>query len=300
MRRPSIKKVIVLASIPVLAVALFIHKNLLVSAAAVPSVSFQNVQSSPFVGESLSFTVRFDNSGDAVGYGPYVDLIIPEHIAVTSMTHLGSSLSYTNAGVFPVGDPSCITHPFARDVSGSLKQICLTPNPGTDVKLYTVQLPFGSFVDTQTAADIVVTASLDGTAPIGVAKTIQALGGFYLGADALDNPTTDPSFDSGYSTTTVTPSVIRLTKSYVADYLNGGGENEIAPGPNNSQIFRIQADIANGATISNLVLSDTLDAHFTNLTIDAASPAVTSSNITGQVVSATWASVTGGGGSNDA
>jgi hypothetical protein len=60
-----------------------------------------------------------------------------------------------------------------------------------------VQLPFGSFVDTQTAADIEITASLDGTAPIGVAKTIQALGGFYLGVDALDNPTADPSFDSG-------------------------------------------------------------------------------------------------------
>lgn len=289
--------VAVLLSAAVALMGLYGHEKL--SAAPIPLTSFQNVESSPFVGENFSFTVRFDNSGDAVGYGPYIDLVVPEHVTINSMTHLGSSLSYQSAGVFPAGDPSCLTHPFARGVSGALEEVCLTPNPGTDVRLYSVKLPFGSFVDTQTVADVVVSASMNSLAPIGVDKTIRSQGGFYLGTDALDNPTADPSFDSGFVTTLVTPSVIRVTKQYVADYLNGGGEYEIATGPNNSQRFRLQADIANGATISNFVLADTLNSNLSNITIDSSSPTATSSSVVGNAVTANWTSITGGAGSAD-
>ncbi len=110
----------------------------------------------------------------------------------------------------------------------------------------------------------------------------------------------DPSFDGGYISTSVTPSVIRLTKSYVADYLNGGNENEIAPGPNHDQVFRIVADIANGATISNLVLADTVEDNLQVNGISTTSPSATSTSVVGNVVSASWTSVTGGAGSNDA
>lgn len=268
-------------------------------AAPVPSVSFHDVQSAPFVGENFSFSLRFDNSGNAVGYGPYIDVVIPDHVTIQSMSYQGTSLSYQTTAVFPVGDPSCVTHPFARDVSGSLKQVCLSPNPGTNVRLYSVKLPFGSFVDTQTVADIDVVASMDNTATIGVAQTIRALGGFYLGQDALDNPASDPSFDSGFITTTVSPSVVRVTKEYVANYLNGSSEYEINPGPNNRQTFRITADIANGATLSNLTLSDTIDSLFSNLSFGSVAPSATTSSIVSNVVSASWSSVTGGAGSSD-
>jgi fimbrial isopeptide formation D2 family protein/uncharacterized repeat protein (TIGR01451 family) len=270
------------------------------SAAPIPFISFQNVESSPFVGEDFNFTVRFDNTGDAVGYGPYIDIITPEHVSIQSMTHLGSSLNFQQVGTFTSGvDPSCLTHPFARDSSGALKETCLSPDPGAGVVLYTVRLPFGSFVDEQTVADVVVTASMDSAAPINVAKQIQALGGFYLGEDALDNPTSDPSFDGGYIQTNVTPSVIRLTKRYVADYLKGSSENEIAPGPNHNQLFRIVADIADGATITNLTLGDTFDDYFTINGIQATTPSATTSSVVGSVVSATWNSVTGTTSSSD-
>jgi large repetitive protein len=275
-------------------------RTLVATAVPNPSVSFASVNSSPFVGENFQYTVRFDNIGTSVGYGPYIDIAVPDHVDVVSMTYMGSSLSYQSVGVFPVGDPSCLTHPFARDGTGALKQICRSPNPGTNVRLFSVRLPFGSFVETQTVADIVVTASMNGTAPIGTPKTLLAQGGFYLGDDALDNPVSDPSFDSGFISTTVTPTVIRLTKDYIADYLNGGGENEINPGANNGQVFRIRADIANGATITNLVLADTLNATFSNVAIDSTSPVATSTSVVGNAVSATWASITGGTGSSDA
>ncbi len=141
---------------------------------------------------------------------------------------------------------------------------------------------------------------MDSAAPIGVAKTIRSQGGFYLGTDALDNPTADPSFNSGFISTTVTPSVIRLSKQYVADYLKGSSENEIAQGPNNSQVFRITADIANGATVSSLVLADVIDDNLLVTGIDSTSPSATSTSLIGNSVSATWASVTGGAGSSDA
>jgi uncharacterized repeat protein (TIGR01451 family)/fimbrial isopeptide formation D2 family protein len=264
-------------------------------------ISFQNVESSPFVGEDFGFTIRFDNTGDAVGYGPYVDIVTPEHVTIQSMTHLGTSLNFQLVGTFTTGvDPSCLTHPYARESSGGLKEICLTPDPGANVKLYTVRLPYGSFVDEQTAADLAVTASMDSAAPINVSKQIRALGGFYLGEDALDNPTSDPSFDGGFITTNVTPSVIRLTKQYVADYLNGGGENEIAPGSNHEQLFRIVADIANGATITNLVLADSIDEQFSVNGIQSTTPSATSTSIVGNDVTASWNSIVGSSGSSDA
>ncbi len=293
------KRVALLGIVTVVAILSFYGKDKLF-AAPIPLVSFQDTQSSPFVGEDFSFTVRFDNTGNSVGYGPYVDVIVPEHVTINSMTHLGTSLSYESGGVFPAGDPSCVTHPFARDNTGALETVCLSPNPGTNVRLYAVKLPFGSFVDTQTVADIVVSAHMDSAASIGVAETIRSQGGFYLGTDALDNPTTDPSFTGGLTTTNVTPSVIRLTKQYVADYLKGASEHEIAPGPNNSQLFRITADVANGATVTNLVLSDVINNNLLVTGIESTSPTPTSTSLVGNSVSATWASVTGGSGSSDA
>src|SRR5262245_32086340 len=47
-------------------------------AAHVPSSTFVNVPTDPFVGENVSFTLRFDNThASLVGYGPYIDLILP-------------------------------------------------------------------------------------------------------------------------------------------------------------------------------------------------------------------------------
>ncbi|MCU0492050.1 MAG: hypothetical protein MUD01_10700, partial [Chloroflexaceae bacterium] len=47
-----------------------------VFAASTPIVSL-NVPPAPLIGETLSFTATFDNTGTTPGYGPYVDLVLP-------------------------------------------------------------------------------------------------------------------------------------------------------------------------------------------------------------------------------
>ncbi len=275
----------------------FLTLNFKVFAAAVPTVSFHDAEAQPFLGEDFNFTVQFDNTGDSAGYGPYVDVVVPGDVTLTSAQYVSSSLSLGAPLTFPVGSPSCVAHPYARDATGAPAEVCLPNNPTLGPTLYAVKLPFGSFVDSQTAADIVFTASMSPTADIGVAQSITAQGGFYLGQDALNNPTTDPSFTGNEATHDVTPAVMRISKAYVSDYLTN--ESEVTLGPNNSQAFRLSVDVANGATVSNLAIQDTLANEFTRL----GEQAVTTGGVntsSGQNVTVTWPSITGGPGAVDA
>ncbi|PID29827.1 hypothetical protein CR983_03570 [Candidatus Saccharibacteria bacterium] len=271
--------------------------GLRVLAAPVPVVSFHNAEAQPLIGEDFNFSVQFDNTGDSAGYGPYIDVVVPGDVTLNSAQYVGSGVPLGTPLVFPVGSPACVEHPFAKDNSGAPAQVCLPNNPSVGAKLYAVKLPFGSFVDEQTAADIQFTANMSPTAAIGVAQPITAQGGFYLGQDPLNNPTADPSFSGGQATYDVTPSVMRVSKTYANDYL--ADEPEITLGPNNTQTFRLSVNIANGATIDNVVIRDTLAAEFTRLGEEAITAGGVDTS-SGQDVIVTWPSITGGPGAVDA
>ncbi len=53
-------------------------------------------------------------------------------------------------------------------------------------------LPFGSYVSDQPDAIIQVNVDLSNYADLGVGLPIYAQSGFMFGADALNNPSTDP------------------------------------------------------------------------------------------------------------
>ncbi|PID33203.1 hypothetical protein CR969_02000 [Candidatus Saccharibacteria bacterium] len=268
-----------------------------VFAVAVPTVSFSSTEPQPFIGEDFNFTVNFDNTGDSAGYGPYIDVIVPGDVILNSAQYVGSGLPLGTPLVFPVGSPSCVAHPYAKDNTGAPAEVCLPNNPSVGAKLYAVKLPFGSFVDEQTAADIEFSATMSSTAAIGVPQPITARGGFYLGQDPLNNPTTDPSFTGNQAAHDVTPSVMRITKTYMNDYLSN--EPEISLGVNNQQIFRLSVDVADGATVDNVTVQDTLAAEFTRLG-EQAITAGGVNNSSGQNVDITWPSITGGPGAIDA
>lgn len=269
----------------------------MVLAAPVPQVSFVGVDSTPLVGESTSFTVRFNNVGTNVGYGPYVDLVLPQYLTLSSVTYAGTPITPEGNITMPQSNPSCVTHPFARDNTGQLKQACLNANPGPSAKLYSMKLPFGSFTQNQTVADIQVTITVAGGAPVGSPLDVWAQGGFYLGQDPLDDPTSDPSIESGFTSTPVTPEVVKIRKTYISDYLTNG--SDIASGPNHEQAFRITADVANGATIDNLTLSDVLPSPLIRDTEVNVTTGGTD-NSSGNTASVAWGSITGGASSSDA
>ena len=151
--------------------------------------------------------------------------------------------------------------PYALDSTGAKMRVCGTAGD----KLVTIQLPFGSFVPDQPRATIKLPFGVSEDADLGTLLTLKARGGFRFGADALNNPTTDPSIlcpnqvadavSNSTSWTTkldVTPTLITLKKTY------SGPEDETATGPNFPRQYTIEVDVADGQTVENLDVTDFL------------------------------------------
>ena len=246
-----------------------------------PNVQFQNASQDVQIGEEFQFTVTFDNTGTDTGYGPFVDLVFPvngadgdagsdtaDGIDFTSATYLGQALN-TIEITFPDdgSGTGTIDHPFALDSAGNPLQVTGTAGD----KLVVVELPFGSYTQGQPPADIVINATISDLADLETDLTISSRSGFRFGGDPLDNPTSDPSVVSDPATDsaswteqmTVTPTLIELSKTYL------GPENETATGPNHVQQYRIDVDIADGQTISNLDIIDSLPPNVVVTSIDS-------------------------------
>ncbi|RME61511.1 MAG: isopeptide-forming domain-containing fimbrial protein, partial [Caldilineae bacterium] len=285
-----------------------------------------NAPATQFIGEDFSFTVTFDNASPTdVGYGPFVDVVFPvngadgaagtdtaDGIDFLSATYLGSpvtstQLTFPDADGTGPGTTGCVTHPYAVDNTGTPLQVCGTAGD----KLVVLQLPFGSFTNDQPPAAITVNASLSNLADLSTPLTLAARAGFQYGADALDNPSTDPSIlsdsstDSSTWTTTsqLTPVLMTLTKIY------HGPEDETATGPNFPRQYTIQVDIADGQTVTNLDVFDDLPNNLAYLKVVSTSPAASAivsptvgapANPPNNQLKVTFASVTGGAGSADA
>jgi LPXTG-site transpeptidase (sortase) family protein len=213
-----------------------------------------------FIGDSFSFTVLFENSGDTVGYGPYIDMVFPSSgiDGDDGVTFLGASyfglpvtaIDQVVVDTAPLGDGlGCITHPYAKDSANQFIQVCgLTVND----HYISLLLPFGSFVPGQSLAEIDVQASVSNLADLGEDLTIATSGGYMFGNDPLNNPGTDPSIVGSPSLNTVNPTLFTLTKSY------NGPEDETATGPNYPRTYTLRVDVAAGQVLQNFNLLDSL------------------------------------------
>ena len=166
-------------------------------------------------------------------------------------------------------------------------------------QLVVLRLPFGSYVPSQPAVPIVVTAATSSLADAGAPLTIRTNGGFMFGADAIDNPTTDPSLIGSTATTNVTPTLLRLTTTYL------GPESETTTGPNWPRQYTLAADVATGQTVTNLELTDELPGNAQFVSVDATSGATTSpstpsTSTPGGTLTRRFASITGTSSTADA
>jgi fimbrial isopeptide formation D2 family protein/uncharacterized repeat protein (TIGR01451 family) len=228
--------------------------------APVPGVTL-NAPANPFIGDPLTITVTFDNTGPDTGYGPYIDLFLPlsgadglsgggpnDGISFVSASYLGQSVT-TNVLNCPAG--SNITHPLTGQTITCPAQPPGLYSPFT-WQLVVITLPFGSFVPSQPPATVTVNANLSNYADLGVALPIQAQGGFMFGADPLNNPATDPPIVGSPVSTNVTPTLLTLSKSY------NGPEDETATGPNFRRRYTVTAQIAPGQSMTAFNLTDVL------------------------------------------
>ena len=228
------------------------------------------------VGEDTTFSVTFDNTGNALGYGPSVDVIVnyggadgapPFPLGITSPfttqpDGLGSDvplnglITATTYGLplalsFTPLNPGGVNHPFAKIVGGSP----LVVFGALGEVLVSARLPFGSFADDQPPAPVLFTSHVSSLADVGVPLAVQARGFFEYGATPADDAASgDLSLleTGGFHQGAVIPQVMILTKTNLAP------ESETATGPNFTQHWQITVDIADGETINNLNVIDFL------------------------------------------
>jgi uncharacterized repeat protein (TIGR01451 family) len=228
------------------------------------------VPPNPFLGTDVNLSATFTNTGDAPGFGPFIDVILPTPGADGPPAMEG--LSYNSGSATHLGHPvtAFVTtfdanghaaHPLAVGTDG--KPIIVNGPPGDQLVVF--QLHFGSFTPGQPTAKVNFTAHLSNMADVGEPITISTGGGFWLGADPLNNPATDPSIIGPQTTTTTTPSVIRVTKKYL------GPEQETATGPNFPKQYLVQVAVAPGQTIDNFDLIDNLPSNMQFVSVDSVS-----------------------------
>ncbi|HMO57848.1 MAG TPA: hypothetical protein PKC19_10845, partial [Roseiflexaceae bacterium] len=222
-----------------------------------------------FIGEPLALTVSFDNvSNDDtdVGFGPYVDLFLPAAGADGAGAAIDDGVTFIDASY--LGTPvAVIGVPFICTTGSFIHPLTELPaSCPIDSQVVVLQLPFGSFTPGQPAAAITVNAQMSDLADLGVPLTIQARGGFLYGNDPLDNPTTDPPVVGPTGSDSVTPVLLTIRKEYV------GPEDETASGPNFPRRYRIIVDIADGQTITDFDIVDTLAPTIAFLQVVSTSP----------------------------
>jgi fimbrial isopeptide formation D2 family protein/uncharacterized repeat protein (TIGR01451 family) len=161
--------------------------------------------------------------------------------------------------------------------TGAVHQFTVNDGSATTVKhrlfgkagdqLVTLELPFGSYSPGQPEATITISASGDQRADLDEPLFIQARSGFRFGEDPIDNMDDDPmivddqGFDvsgrSGASSMWTENVEVQTTLMTVRkDY--SGPENETATGENYERTYTIHVDIADGQTISDLDVFDSL------------------------------------------
>ncbi|MCS6879953.1 MAG: isopeptide-forming domain-containing fimbrial protein, partial [Chloroflexaceae bacterium] len=275
-------------------------------------VAALNAPAQALIGQPFDFTVTFDNADPAdTGYGPFVDLVFPatgvdgdDGITFLNATYLGAGL---NTASITFDADGCVPHPYARLTDGSYQQVCGTPGD----TLVVIQLPFGSFTPEQPPVEIRVQAAVSPLADLGVPLPIFARAGFQFGNDPLDNWCCDSVLLNPASPNTatwpnqpVTPTLFSVRKTYL------GPEDETATGPNFPRQYRVDVDLPNGQTVTNLEISDTLPPQMQFVSLDAVlvngSPAgsvavsTPSTTTPGGVLTRRIASVTGTTASADA
>ena len=184
--------------------------------------------------QNFNFNLNFNNTGNETGFGPMVQLILPSNIQLNSASFLGSPVTISSPQTFPVS--GVLTDP--------LTGLTVTGTPG--YTFYTLQYPLGSFTKGQPTAVINVNALLLANSTLGIPLNITGYPVFRVGANETG---TIPLRGDPY-TTTVTPTVIKLTKS------SNAHEQETVTGRNYPITYTLTVDVADGRTVNNVILTD--------------------------------------------
>ncbi len=243
------------------AVALSSFDGLLANAA--PTVTTSSAGSDVLLGEQFSFTLSFNNTSSQVGYAPFIALFMPatgkdgnDGATFISASYLGNTL-FSQVVIFDSAGKATI--PAAKGSDGQPLVInASTYGMQAGDQMVLIRIPFASVSQDQPVLPVQITANLSNLADTSFSNgspdlSIKAIGGFELGNDSLNNPTSDPSLiQSSAVSFVVHPTVITISEALST------AEDETASGPNFSRSLTTTVTPAAGQTLSNVVVTQPL------------------------------------------
>ena len=223
--------------------------------AAVPTASLSAPDG--FIGAEIPLSVTFDNTGTDIGYGPFIDVIMPASgnapplpnngvsFKPSSATYLGAAVPTT---VLTFGPSGQVNHPFAKTPAGT--PVVITGDPGDQLVVF--QLPFGSYGPAQPPAAVSFTGIISSGAQPASVYNVTATGGFQYQLDGSGNPTVDEADFGATATDPVEAQLFTIAKTSSAP------EGETATGPNFTHTYTVNVSVAPGQTLTNFTLTDVL------------------------------------------
>jgi fimbrial isopeptide formation D2 family protein/uncharacterized repeat protein (TIGR01451 family) len=217
-------------------------------AAPIPSIS-GNDPGVEMIGEAFSTQVCFENRGTLTGFEPGIEVVTPSGVEIATVLFSDANLSVetTTVGRCLAADtPPCS---YINPDNGHERT-----NVDENETFYSIRVPLGSVTTEMPQQCVTIKFTLGSSAEVtlGVAEHITLQPWFNLGADAQDNPVTDPPVAGSEMELNVVPSVFKVSKNIAAT------EGETATGKNFPHRVSIDVDIAKDEKVTGLIIQDRL------------------------------------------
>lgn len=210
------------------------------------NMSFNN-PADVFINESFNFQMVFKNLGDATGFQPYIQLIAPKELTHFTVSYSNRKIVPIKVGVFNESTYDNTTGLYTLRDPFTKKEVHGPANS----TFYILQYPLGSFTVDAPDAVLNITSGI-GVLEIGKLLNFTVTPVFRYGNSPIDDPVNYPPIYGETVTGWVNPVVVKIDKS---SSLN---EHETATGSNFPFSYFVNINIANGAKIENITITDVI------------------------------------------
>ena len=200
-----------------------------------------------FINESFNFQMVFKNLGDATGFQPYIQLIAPDELTHFTVSYSNRKIVPIKVGIFNESTYDNTTGLYTLRDPFTKKEVHGPANS----TFYILQYPLGSFTVDAPDAVLNITSGI-GVLEIGKLLNFTVTPVFRYGNSPIDDPVNYPPIYGETVTGWVNPVVVKIDKS---SSLN---EHETATGSNFPFSYSVNINIANGAKIENITITDVI------------------------------------------
>ena len=210
------------------------------------NMSFNN-PADVFINESFNFQMVFKNLGDATGFQLYIQLIAPKELTHFTVSYYNRKIVPIKVGIFNEITYDNTTGLYTLRDPFTKKEVHGPANS----TFYILQYPLGSFTVDAPDAVLNITSGI-GVLEIGKLLNFTVTPVFRYGNSPIDDPVNYPPIYGETVTGWVNPVVVKIDKS---SSLN---EHETATGSNFPFSYFVNINIANGAKIENITITDVI------------------------------------------